>query len=417
MVKPIFARDFFRGPCLSGNAARTFRLHLAYALLDATAGGILLNAPLIAIKSFQAANWHLPLREIYSGLGMLLALYLGSRMASRRKMPFIFIPGVAAGLSVAMTRRRQRFGFSPCWVGPFEIVTRPAITAVLRLNYPVERRPRHGRGTMIIAQPVSASPRRGPPPGLPAGRKRWRGCRSQLGERILRWSAEHGPGSHGTRRVSQPCQLCLLPAIDVGETIGSEPADRRLESVALPEAVGVLAHDGRTGGIDRVLSGRVLQMLYFMIWNLLSRDLGFGYVSYVPDARPAGTCRVFATGWLGKLFDRTNPWLVGVRPLRVGSKALLRVPPLSAFHRPVALPVTGQSRVAACGMVDSVVASESRYCPGRIQPLHGHRGLSQWIIHFNASAANLARRLAPDARRRWNRRHFLGFLFALSSRC
>jgi len=97
-VKPI--RHFFRGPGLSGNAGRTFRFHLAYAVLDAATGGILLNAPLVAIKAFEAANWHLPLRGLYSGVGMIAALYLGCWMAQRRKMPFVFIPGVLAAVSV-----------------------------------------------------------------------------------------------------------------------------------------------------------------------------------------------------------------------------------------------------------------------------------------------------------------------------
>jgi hypothetical protein len=70
------AFNLFRGPPLSGNARRTYRLHLGYALLDATAGGILLNAPIVAIKAFEAANWHLPLRELYSGIGMIASLYL-----------------------------------------------------------------------------------------------------------------------------------------------------------------------------------------------------------------------------------------------------------------------------------------------------------------------------------------------------
>jgi hypothetical protein len=37
-------RNFFRGPRLPGNAGRTFRFHLAYAVLDAATGGILLAA-------------------------------------------------------------------------------------------------------------------------------------------------------------------------------------------------------------------------------------------------------------------------------------------------------------------------------------------------------------------------------------
>ena len=102
MARLISARSFFTGPRLSGNAARTFRLHRSYALLDAAAGGILLNAPLIAIKSFQAADWHLPRRELYSGIGMIAALWLGSRMASRPKMPFVIIPGMVAAFCSLM---------------------------------------------------------------------------------------------------------------------------------------------------------------------------------------------------------------------------------------------------------------------------------------------------------------------------
>ena len=40
MGKRNIAAEFLRGPQLSGNARRTFRLHSGYALLDAAAGGI-----------------------------------------------------------------------------------------------------------------------------------------------------------------------------------------------------------------------------------------------------------------------------------------------------------------------------------------------------------------------------------------
>lgn len=445
MVKPIFARDFFRGPCLSGNAARTFRLHLAYALLDATAGGILLNAPLIAIKSFQAANWHLPLREIYSGLGMLLALYLGSRMASRRKMPFIFIPGVAAAVSsMAMaTATGSAFWFlTLLGVGAlFEIVTRPAITAVLRLNYPVEQRG-HATGEVrkwsslcFVASSVTAavvlhlaSQRVGN-----AGEVAAAGWASE----VLRWSAEHMAQVLMVLAgfLSLASFVCFRQ-IHVEETIGSEPADRRLEiGGSFREAVGVLAHDGR---YRRYLIGCFLdgffQMLYFpLIWSLLSRDLGFGYVSCnaLMHALPA-LVAFFATGWLGKLFDRTNPWLSwayvrfvwGLECAPAGRHAAAR----PAFSTGLGRPARCRPSLAwrrARGMVDSVVADRNHAlrAPGRrYEPLHGHHGLSQWDHSLQrVGRRNDPRRdgrLAPDAaRRRWNRRHFLGFLFALSSRC
>ena len=144
MVRQPVAFGLFRGPQLVGNARRTYRLHVGYALLDAIAGGILLNAPIVAVKAFQAANWHLPLRELYSGIGMIASLYLGAQMARRTKMPFVFVPGVLAGLcSVAMALATgSAFWFlTLLGVGAmFEVVARPAITAILRMNYPVDHR-------------------------------------------------------------------------------------------------------------------------------------------------------------------------------------------------------------------------------------------------------------------------------------
>ena len=78
---------------LPADARRTFRFHVSYAVLDGAAGGILLLAPLIALREMQAQNWHLPLREVYGGLGTLAALYLGSWMAPRRRCPLYLCPG------------------------------------------------------------------------------------------------------------------------------------------------------------------------------------------------------------------------------------------------------------------------------------------------------------------------------------
>lgn len=41
-------RGFFRGPHLPGNAGRTLRFHPAYGVLNPIAGGILLNASIVA---------------------------------------------------------------------------------------------------------------------------------------------------------------------------------------------------------------------------------------------------------------------------------------------------------------------------------------------------------------------------------
>ena len=104
-------------------------------MLDATAGGILLNAPIVAIKAFEAANWHLPLRELYAGMGMIASLYLGVRMAKRSKMPFVFIPGVLAGIcSVSMAAATGSAFWFLTLLGfgaMLEIVARPAITSIV----------------------------------------------------------------------------------------------------------------------------------------------------------------------------------------------------------------------------------------------------------------------------------------------
>lgn len=350
----------FRGPSLEGNAARTFRFHLAYALLDAAAGGILLNAPLIAIKSFHAANWHLPLREFYAGVGMIAALYLGSRMATRPKMPFVFIPGVVAGvscLSMAAAHGSAFWFLTLFGIGAmFEIVTRPAITAILRANYPVEHRG-HATGEVrkwsslgflvfsigsavvlhLAAEYTEAS--------QDAAAVDWFSA-------ALQWSAAHAAqmlmvlaGCLGL------CGLLCFRCIRVEETF--TPQSRKLKPEigrSFRDAFAVLAGDAR---YRRYLVGCFLdgffQMLYLpLIWAFLSRDLGFGYVgsSALMHALPALAAFV-ATGALGKLFDRTNPWIswAVVRFVWGLDAFLLAATPLCAAIFPPArilLPVAGR---------------------------------------------------------------------------
>jgi len=317
VAKLTFAGYFLRGPDLSGNAARTFRFHLAYGMLDGAAGGILLNAPLVAIKAFEAANWHLPLRELFSGAGMIAALYLGSWMAARPKMPFVLIPGVLAGASCLTMATATGSGFwflTLLGVGAmFEIVTRPAITAVLRTNYPAEHR---GHATGEVRKWASLS----------------FVAFSLASALILQLAAAHGTASTAlagpsvpwsTHQIApmlmilagllslaalacfcqirideDPCRPPLGPKPEVGKTFG--------------DALAVVARDRR---YRRYLLGCLgdgfFQMLYFpLIWAFLSRDLGFGYLpcSALMHAIPALAAFV-ATGALGHLIDRSNPWI------------------------------------------------------------------------------------------------------------
>lgn len=320
MAKRSVAVEFFRGPQLSGNARRTFRLHLAYALLDATAGGILLNAPLVALKAFEAANWHLLLRELYAGIGMIASLYLGVRMATRSKMPFVFIPGTLAGIcSVAMAAATgNAFWFLTLLaVGAmFEIVARPAITAILRINYPVDCR---GHATGEV--------------------RKWSSlafvASSLTSALMLHWATgpSHDAGGleqaalatqGGVWSVEQMAQLLMVVAgllslvsflcfrqIRVAAEFAGGP--RPESGSGIRDALGAIA--AGNGRFLRYLLGCFLdgfcQMLYFsLIWAFLSHDLGYGYVgcSALVHALPALAAFV-ATGALGRLLDRTNPWI------------------------------------------------------------------------------------------------------------
>ncbi|MBN1853086.1 MAG: hypothetical protein JW829_10195 [Pirellulales bacterium] len=360
MAKLTLAGYFLRGPHLSGNAARTYRLHLAYALLDASAGGILLNTPIIAIKSFQAANWHLPLRELYSGIGMIAALYLGTRMASRPKMPFVFIPGVAAGicsLAMAIASGNAFWFLTLLGVGAmFEIVTRPAITTILRVNYPVEHRG-HATGEVrkwsslcFLASSITTALILHVATELPKATSD--AASISRGTQILLWSADHVvqiflvlAGS-----LSLASFVCFRK-IQVDETLDFASKKGKPEiGKSFREAFTLLVRDSR---YRRYLIGCFLdgffQMLYFpLIWAFLSHDLGFGYVGCVSlmHALPALAAFV-ATGVLGNLFDRSNPWIswACVRFVWGLDAILLAITPLVAALFPPArvfLPVAGR---------------------------------------------------------------------------
>lgn len=134
---------FIRGPDLPVIARPTYRFHLLYALLDAMAGGIVANAPVVALKQMGAPVWQLGLCLTLSGVGMLSTLYLGSWMAPRRKMPFVILPGVLcaiATVSMAFTVSSFAFLFLSGLGLMFNTITRPAVTAIVRLNYPATHR-------------------------------------------------------------------------------------------------------------------------------------------------------------------------------------------------------------------------------------------------------------------------------------
>lgn len=351
MARPSFAESLFRGPRLSGNAARTFRLHVAYALFDAAAGGVILNAPFIALKAMAAANWHMPLREFYSGVGTIAVLYLGSRMASRPKMPFVFIPGVAAAvcsLAMAAVSGNAFWFLTLAGVGAmFEIVTRPAVAAVLRANYPVEQRG-HATGEVrswsslcfVLASLASA--------GM-----------LQLASRpdvqthpLWRWPAAHMPQLLMILAglLSLAAFVCFRQ-IRVDETLVVEPRENKSRTGrSFRQAWAIVVHDVR---FRRYLLGCFLDGFCWMLYTpliaaLLSRELGFGYLSCSVLMHAMPSLAAFAaTGALGNLFDRVNPWIswAWVRFAYALDAMLLAATPLVALVFPPArlvMPVLGR---------------------------------------------------------------------------
>jgi hypothetical protein len=104
---------------------------------------MLANGPTIGIKALRAADWHLALPTSLSGIGLFLTLALGVWMARRSKLPFALVPGFAscvACLGMALAPDPLAFMFLLGLFNLFETISRPAITVIIRLNYPAESR-------------------------------------------------------------------------------------------------------------------------------------------------------------------------------------------------------------------------------------------------------------------------------------
>jgi MFS family permease len=131
------------GPELPSEVQRTYRNHLSYSLLLALAMGILANAPMMAIKAMGSPGWQLSFQITLSSIGMFAVLYLSNRMATRPKMPYVLLPGYAtAAVVLAMSFVWHPLAFL-IMLGVavmLETVTRPAVSTVIRLNYPVTHR-------------------------------------------------------------------------------------------------------------------------------------------------------------------------------------------------------------------------------------------------------------------------------------
>jgi hypothetical protein len=128
---------------LPADVRRTYVCHWVYSALSGVATGVLTNGPVVGVKALKAADWHLALPTGLSGVGLLLSVVLGVCMARRSKLPFITGPGLASSaacLAMAAAPRPLLFFAMLGLCNMLEIVTRPAMTAVIRSNYPTASR-------------------------------------------------------------------------------------------------------------------------------------------------------------------------------------------------------------------------------------------------------------------------------------
>jgi MFS family permease len=135
---------------LSGTERHTFRWHLGFTIFDSAAAAILANAPLMAVKSLAASDWHLNIPLGLSCIGMCAALVLGGAMSNRPKKPFVVVPGLfyaAASLAMASLSNPWLFLLVYGLGSVFEVSSRPAITAIVRFNYQAEHR-NHAMGRL-----------------------------------------------------------------------------------------------------------------------------------------------------------------------------------------------------------------------------------------------------------------------------
>jgi hypothetical protein len=283
---------FVRGPGLPGAAAGLYRHHLRFAVLDAAATGILANVPLMAVKGLGATDREVFAPLLLSSAGMLLSVWTAGWMAGRSKKPFVLVPGLIYALtSFATAAAPDALSVLVLYgVGAlFEVITRPALTAVIRLGYPVTHR------------------------GVAMGEMRKWCSVVFLTANLLSsvWLDRAGPGLGWVMTAQLVGAGCLSLAayacfrkVHVPEPAAVEPAG------GPSHALRILRTDGR---FRRYLAGCFLfgfsGLLYVsLLPNLLVEDLHFGYVeSALLIHIVPGLAAFLLTGYLGRWLDRSNP--------------------------------------------------------------------------------------------------------------
>jgi MFS family permease len=275
------------------------------------AAGILANGPTIGIKALRAADWHLALPMSLSGIGLFLTLALGVWMARRPKLPFVLVPGFAscaACLGMMLAPDPLAFLFLLGLFNLLDSISRPAITVIIRMNYPAESRGwvtghlrRWSGGTFLSA-------------ALATG---W------LLDRAGTWPVIQA--ALVTAAVLQTLAYLAFSRIRVRP----EPrGEGEAEAVAFGRGgwsslVGSLAAVWADRRFLRYLGGSVIFQLGNLMYEpivraFLSSELHFTYTQcvFIADVLPS-TFSLVTTPRLGAWLDRTNP-LIAWSLIRLG---------------------------------------------------------------------------------------------------
>jgi Major Facilitator Superfamily len=278
-------------------ARRTYRCHWWYSVLSGVNAGILTNAPTIAIKSLHAPDWQLAFPTGLSGFGLLISLMLGIWMARRPKLPFVLLPGFiscAVGLSMVASNHSLWFLVMLGLCNLFETMTRPAITSIIRSNYPVDTR------------------------GEITGRLRQQSAATFLGSSFaIGWLLDYA-GSWkviqsviALAAVVQACAYVIFSLIRVRTDFRDQAEEDQTEwRTSVRNVASTLGRDSR---FLRYLFGCFIYGVGALIYEPIirayfSKDLHLNYRQCVVlvDVLPS-ICSVLTLRHLGAWIDRNNP--------------------------------------------------------------------------------------------------------------
>ena len=294
---------------LAPDVRRTYSYHRGYSALSGLVAGMLTTGSTIGIKALKAADWQLALPMSLSGIGLLLTLALGVWMARRPKLPFALVPGFtscAACLGMALAPDPLAFLFLLGMFNLLDSMSRPAITTIIRLNYPAESR------------------------GWVTGRlRRWSGGTFLSAALLTGWVLDWA----GTWPVIQAA-LVTAAAIQTlahlafsrirvrPEPRGAADADA-FAAGGWSSIVGALAAVWGDRRFVRYLWGSVIFQLGNLMYEpivraFLSAELQFNYTQcvFIADVLPS-TFSLTTTPRLGAWLDRTNP-LIAWSLIRLG---------------------------------------------------------------------------------------------------